>query len=403
MATFVEVALQWARDLSNRAGKDVAILFQSNVPQCFAESGFQSGHHFSTAAVTLLQSNADPAGRWMALSYAPTSACIGMAALMGVKNMVWRHWFTGNKPLGLRLSGRSVEELTENQSINLLADKQRYVLPVLVPQMRRVLGTPGQLMSSAFLPPVGTADLIQQFQGADETAKNNACLLLAFAIASTGHGSLNNNPNRSAAYSGQNIASILVDGTYQIERWAINTNRAHNSLHGEINLVRSFQARNQNPLPNHGKLFTTLEPCIMCSGMIVHTAGAGNPFEVVSGQLDAQVGYSALKNDSRMDGYTGNPRSVTNSLSTTPIHPSQSFGGMLSDMQRRNTPPPGPGQQPRLMQTTVFLEEHAAPVMSDAEVMLDKMAAVWIPAAQRQAWRQARDKFLLHVKASIRG
>jgi tRNA(Arg) A34 adenosine deaminase TadA len=268
-------------------------------------------------------------------------------------------------------------------------------------------------------PPAGTDNLVQQLQGADDVARDNACMLLAFAIAAIGHGPLQNNPSRSADFEGQNIASVLVDSNYRLLRWGINTNRQHSSLHGEINLIRSFQNRNQSALPLQGKLFTTLEPCAMCSGMVVHAAGAGNAFEVISGQVDAQVGFSALRNPNGVDGFTINARNVTSRTLKLPLLPlplsstfgnlpptsanlPSTFGNYMNSQQLQNSPEPGPNQQFRLMQTTRYLEQHAGPVMSDAAKMLDKMAALWLPAAARPAWRASRDRFLLHVQASIR-
>lgn len=367
----------------------------------YAQSGFQSPHHFSTAAVTLLQSNENLNRGWLALSYRPTAACIGMAMLLGIRRIVWRQGDINHSATianGVIAYTNGAPAILSQPPLNGNA----YVLPDPLPNLRRAFPVMGHLVNNVFRPPHGTANLIQSMHAADDVVKDNTCLLLAFAIASIGHGSRNNNRNRTAAYDGQNIASVLVDSNYQIVGWGINTNTSHASLHGEINLIRSYQANNMNALPAGGKLFTTLEPCAMCAGMIVHTAGEGNNFEVVSGQRDEQVGYSALRNPNGRDGCMLNPRTVRSTISKMPLLPHREIGEYMTISQWQHSPMPAVGQPLRLMPTTRYLERHGDMVMSDAVKLLDKTAVMWIPSAQRAAWRTQRDQFLLHVKASIR-
>lgn len=354
-----------------------------------------------------MQRRADVEGKLLVLSYVPTAACIGMAHLLKVRRIVWED--AQGARHSVNLSNPNVEILGA-EAIVFQADRTNYNPIPILPNFPRVLARYTHLVPDKFLPPNGTADLIRSLQGADDTVRNNAGLLLAFAIAAVGHGPLQApNPNRSRNYLGQNIASVLVDSNYKILRWGINTNAEHQSLHGETNIIRSFQASNNSALPNGGKLFTTLEPCAMCSGMIVHTAGMGNDFEVISGQRDMQVNFSALRNNQQFDGYVINQaRSVTSIISKIPLllrpqaQPVQNFDNYMNTAQTKNTPPPNHNQEFRLMQTTRYLEQHAGPVMSDAAKILDKMAALWLPAAQRSAWRASRDEFLLHVQAIIR-
>jgi hypothetical protein len=186
----------------------------------------------------------------------------------------------------------------------------------------------------------------------------------------------------------------------------LNTNADNSSLHGEVNLVRSHQGKSPLALPDGGKLFTTLEPCAMCSGMIVHCAGDGNDFKVVSAQKDEQVKFSYLRPQVTSDGYSGNRRSVQSSISSLPLLIGYACGGekkqltsineYLQDSQLKHSPSP---QQ--LMQTTKFLEQHAKPVLSDSVVLLNGMAALWLPSNERDAWRNKLHQLMDHVKTSV--
>lgn len=49
-----------------------------------------------------------------------------------------------------------------------------------------------------------------------------------------------------------------------------NTNASNRTLHAELNLVQSWWREQRAPLPEGAELYTTLEPCRMCSGMIHH-------------------------------------------------------------------------------------------------------------------------------------
>ncbi|HEX4924736.1 MAG TPA: Bd3614 family nucleic acid deaminase, partial [Bdellovibrionales bacterium] len=51
---------------------------------------------------------------------------------------------------------------------------------------------------------------------------------------------------------------------------AHNTNHSNRTLHAELNLVQSWWRMHQAPLPAGAEIYTTLEPCRMCSGMIHH-------------------------------------------------------------------------------------------------------------------------------------
>jgi tRNA(Arg) A34 adenosine deaminase TadA len=392
MATFIELAAHWAGQLKT-SGAEAAILFQAGAPQAYALSGANPS---STAIVNLLQSSFIPKDRWMAASYPPTAACIGMAHLLKLKRIVWANASgtfcsvsLGETPA--KTEGAPAKACQFDKTVHALSAP---------PAIMRAFPNYTHSRGNVFVPPVDAASIVSDLQGADAVVKDNACTLLALAIANVAHGPLDNSA-RAPSYQGQNIASILVDSNYTILRWGLNTNKVHTTLHGEINLIRSYG----KALPIGGKLFTTLEPCAMCSGMIVHCATGA--FSVVSAQSDPHVHYSALKKPEGTDGYSTSARNVDSTIAKLPLAPvpagvrtdKRFFDTFDSNLARAQVQQSG-GASSRLMQTTKFLES-AKPVMNDGFIMLDKMAAMWIPSNARDAWRQKVRNLLNYVKTSV--
>jgi len=138
----------------------------------------------------------------------------------------------------------------------------------------------------------------------DDTVRDNVLMMLAFEMVAqvSGYtlnikGQVSPAPNqRSKAYGGQNIGSLLTDSDGNIVGWGFNTNKQNSTRHGEINLISAFQGSNPGePLPPDGTIYTTLEPCEMCSGAIARSVKKGNTFRVIYGQKDENVSSTALQ------------------------------------------------------------------------------------------------------------
>jgi tRNA(Arg) A34 adenosine deaminase TadA len=100
--------------------------------------------------------------------------------------------------------------------------------------------------------------------------------------------------NRTEDFWGHNIGSILVDGGV-IVAWGVNTNHAEKWRHAEVNMVRSYGRQ----LPRNATIYTTLEPCEMCAGLITRTAGT-NPITVVYAMQDPTLGTTTLRESDRV-------------------------------------------------------------------------------------------------------
>jgi len=84
---------------------------------------------------------------------------------------------------------------------------------------------------------------------------------------------------------GNNIGGVLVDGgTNRIIGWGLNMKHLNKCYHGEtLMLLHYLKVNRTNTIPANSILYTSLEPCHMCSGFIT---SVGQNIRVVSGQPD---------------------------------------------------------------------------------------------------------------------
>ncbi len=119
---------------------------------------------------------------------------------------------------------------------------------------------------------------------------------------------------------GHNIGSILVDPNGKIVNWARNCNTvlSNGTQHGEVRLMLGYLNRVGGYSLKDHTVYTTLEPCAQCSGMMVLTSIK----RTVYGQTDPGFGKALerLSLDSKewnVAGYTPYPRAVISEKSNT--------------------------------------------------------------------------------------
>lgn len=219
--------------------------------------------------------------------------------------------------------------------------------------------------------------------GIDQTARDTVGMLLAFAVVEAVHGRYRNNPQRGRGYHGQNIGGVLVAGDGRLLAWGVNTNLGNTTLHGEVNIVQCFQSKTGGAqLPSNGTLYTTLEPCEMCAGML-HVTTPGN-FRVVCGQDDPNLGWTALRNGSK-----GNMMSTTRG----PILPGVTWADLLAARLGASG-----------TFATRFLEQgETGTLLGDAHVMLHHMAKLYLSGDALARWRQTLAAFLQSVRGGMGG
>lgn len=121
---------------------------------------------------------------------------------------------------------------------------------------------------------------------------------------------------------GYNIGSVLVDSMKYVVHWAINSvNTTMNSTqHGEVRLIQSYLDSTQSFSLKGYSIYTTLEPCAMCSGMMKLT----KLYRTVYGQTDPAYGNALerLQFESASccnGGYTPYPGIVISDKSPDPV------------------------------------------------------------------------------------
>jgi len=130
---------------------------------------------------------------------------------------------------------------------------------------------------------IAKASEVPQIAEAAQEERDDIYMLLAYAIVLKDWQTDSSDPAR-----GHNIGSILVDGAGKVVFWARNANKitGNGTQHGEVRLIRNYLTNVKTyDLKDH-VVYTTLEPCAMCSGMMVMT----NIKRTVYGQTDPDFG-----------------------------------------------------------------------------------------------------------------
>lgn len=117
---------------------------------------------------------------------------------------------------------------------------------------------------------------------------------------------------------GYNIGTILIDKNNNISNWGLNcVNSTNNATqHGEVRAITSYLDSSKSFNLKGFTLYTTLEPCAMCSGMITMT----NVKRVISGQKDVDFSGALDRlalNSEDYGGFKPYPRRVISDFAPT--------------------------------------------------------------------------------------
>jgi tRNA(Arg) A34 adenosine deaminase TadA len=113
---------------------------------------------------------------------------------------------------------------------------------------------------------------------------------------------------------GKYVAAILVGKEGKILAWGLNTNASNKSLHAEVNMLQSFHKYKQQPLGRSGlpegcRIYSTLQCCKMCSGMVVASMRKADSIRVYYGMSDPtasdETALTKLKLDQQLTGKKG--------------------------------------------------------------------------------------------------
>jgi tRNA(Arg) A34 adenosine deaminase TadA len=135
---------------------------------------------------------------------------------------------------------------------------------------------------------------------------DNIYTLLAYSVVY-----VNWQTSAGDASRGYNIGSVLVDPANDVVCWGVNSVNVTQSgtQHGEVRLITNYQANVRRFSLKGYVIYTTLEPCAMCSGMMTLQSVARTIF----GQRDPDFGDAIQHltlNSKSIGGYCPYPRGV---------------------------------------------------------------------------------------------
>jgi tRNA(Arg) A34 adenosine deaminase TadA len=312
------------------AGGDIAILWDKRKPLKVqvAPRVNAADTNLELPVVRLLRTlEKRPRNGSITTTAAPTEACLGMARMCGIDYITYLDKRALKKVATERskttesavvmTAGSTYPDVTQSgtpvawsvdpsQHGRALLDwfDERAKTPgsscdvarTLIPQQ----AVPATSFASSGLEYLGLKSIV-----GDQTVVDNVFMMLAWEMVAqvsgfqsdlTGDVSEAADARSNADYAGQNIGSLLVDEDGNILAWGFNTNKNNPTRHGEINLIGSyFATEGASALPARGTIYTTLEPCEMCSGAICRTVPANTDFRVIYGQKDVNVYSTALQ------------------------------------------------------------------------------------------------------------
>jgi tRNA(Arg) A34 adenosine deaminase TadA len=122
--------------------------------------------------------------------------------------------------------------------------------------------------------------------------RDGMLMKLAFALVGSSWSLGKKGQARGGGLSeGNNIGAVLADRSGRIVAWSVNIATDNPTLHAECALIRTIFAK-QRSLPKGYCLYTTLEPCHMCAGLITTCCPS---WTIFFGQKDPAIHRSALE------------------------------------------------------------------------------------------------------------
>lgn len=325
------MAITHALAHTHEPGGDIAILWQDKktpVAVQLAPKVMASATGLALPIVRLLRTlqTRPGAGSFITTTAPPTEACLGMARMCKIDHVAYLEGGVLKKVItGRTGTTTSHIRMTRGSFPNVTRPDGSWVVWTNSPSawgamLRTWFGkqasVPGSICHAADQLTPQKAPSIVSFASSgleylglkslvrDQTVLDNVFMMLAWEMVAQVSGFQSDLKGgvsavadaRSDSFAGQNIGSLLVDEHGNILAWGFNTNKHNPTRHGEINLIGSYMAsEGVSALPARGTIYTTLEPCEMCSGAICRTVPDGTDFRVLYGQQDVNVYQTALQ------------------------------------------------------------------------------------------------------------
>ncbi len=181
---------------------------------------------------------------------------------------------------------------------------------------------------------------------------------------------------------GYNIGSVLVDPDNNVVKAALNSVTSHNNStqHGEVRLMQHFLKESDHYNLDGFTIYTTLEPCAMCAGMMVMT----NVDKVVYGQSDVDFAKALERlafDSTSINGYSPYPRKVTTIKNNSSISKKldQAFESFLKNSDEK-------------FLSRFLVTDQAEEIFGEAKTTLFDYEAIYIE--NEQILKSAKDYYL---------
>lgn len=314
-----EGALYLAYAEKNARNRDVAVCVQGDRVSAVGVDDAVGANDSRTPVINILQNARVRDNAFIATTYRPKESCRGMAAMLGVDRFVYAsgagirnlidngdgQWTDQPAFGGVAYNGISAFPIANFNAANeptRAREGARWYRTVQLAAPNP--GDPGNVRLNALTQSMQAAvrhtravgpvlNLPDQLIGGgvrvDDAARHQMFMKLAFAIV----GCAFVDDRYQGFAGGHNIGCVLRGPDDRIIGWGVNSGGAFGSTyHGEVNLLQNYHRRNAGAaLPNGSILYSTLEPCHMCAGMI---AESGRNIAVYYGQADPGIQNNAL-------------------------------------------------------------------------------------------------------------
>lgn len=285
--------------MTEHGNRHVAVAFNNTEVLAIGVDTRMHGNDPATAAVNLLQGGYAqmPRDRFdIVLTYPPTEACLGMAKMIGARNVfhydgnvLRRRVMGGNRPWAVQAAHApaSVSVASEPPNFHTAATQAKAALArtwwnqlhtaFIHPDTRNffIYAEHCHIYRNVNLPAqIGVLPALQAPLTSALTTNRRAMLtvmaqVLVAAVGFRDRRGLARNGGTSGHVAGHNIGCIVTTDQGEIIEWGVNLGLLNPTLHAETYAVMRWMARTgRQNFPQGVELFTTLESCYMCAGVI---------------------------------------------------------------------------------------------------------------------------------------
>lgn len=405
-----------------------------------ARSTLSSRPVTGTAIINLIQSaldqNIDLKQAWIYSTDVPTEACMGMARLQTRGGYIICNSTTAGKTIGFHADRQAPKweaspiwsphgalawsQLAPGADLNAwhaaikakrLGEPKIGVLKdeaalaaAAVETLAIQTGRTAATLAPFFAPEDrGRLEIVQQL--ATQAERDNFFSLLAQELVYR----LRGRQTEGSGTKGHNIGCLVVDHNGRIVAWGVNTNATNGTFHAETNAVQALESDGAR-LPKGGVMYTSLEPCEMCSGIIRNALADGDRgFRILFIQTDATLHSTVLKGITSPVVMVRSP--VTNDVAAANFPASSNYGEQLAQRQaaldhaeaERTKRLTGRPNHKFLAPTAFVREKTATDVFMQAQAQRRRVSAPPLPGAAAAASRAIGNRFAADEQAVHRG